>query len=353
MIAIFHNFPEIDELKKNFLFFDELQTSYSFFQNNLNLLKVLSNSDNIEEWTNTYQHALEKLFEKEIIKTKEDIETRIIPDVGGFNNESINVYLKNINLNESLRKFYSRILEIKSKFGIQIVGDNLKLSLSPSIEDPRNLLAMNSQILLRKNSGGNVLSYVNDFSSLYSRFAVMVLNDHYNDNNYFPLVGETLTSLKNNIYDFSEKMELESLKARTVNLVINKFPHPDPKVSWDQLIKFKTDPDSRRKRLALKNWITEFSHKGYTLSEISDKLEYLLEEYAAHMKYHKIKFYSGSIEAVLLPTIQVLENIIKLNFSNAVKTIFSLKKGTYQLIESESKLEGREVAYIHKLSNLE
>jgi hypothetical protein len=54
------------------------------------------------------------------------------------------------------------------------------------------------------------------------------------------------------------------------------------------------------------------------------------------------------VETFITTSLEVLENLAKLKFSQVSKTIFDLNKQGLNLLEAEQKMEGRELALIHK-----
>ena len=352
MIAIFHSLPQISEIKRNFLFFDEIQTSEKFIRTNLEMILKQKGSYKTPDAIEDFIREFDYLIENGIIKPKEDIELRLIPDIGSFDSYSMerhlrrNITNKNSGQDEHLANFFKRILEIKMRFGIEIIGDINFLTLGPVQRSDEEFI--NSSFNQAIKHPDKLVFFINEFSSIYSRFASIVLNEHFRENNYYPLVAPT--NYLKSYYDSKrdDDWRVETLKSKVVNLIINKMPVPDDSVSWDQLKNFKSDPDSKKKLLGLRTWIAEISQKQFSLSEISEKLEYLLEEYSAQMKNHKLKYTLSSLETVLVPTLEVLENLIKFKFSKAAKVLFDLKRNQFQLLEAEAKFPGREIAYLYK-----
>lgn len=86
--------------------------------------------------------------------------------------------------------------------------------------------------------------------------------------------------------------------------------------------------------------------------EIEQKLEYLLAQYEERLKKEKIKYRIGNAELVITTSLMVLENIVKLNWSKAAKSLFNLKRRSVDLMIGETLAPGREVAYISKIKEL-
>lgn len=138
----------------------------------------------------------------------------------------------------------------------------------------------------------------------------------------------------------------EADKTEVLCIVLRNLPKPDESVPWEQIIEFRNDQESRMKFLRLRNWINEIAKVGTHSSEIEEKLEYLLHEYELHLKIHKMKYSYGLIEGIVTIGSEVLENVIKIKWSDAAKSLFSLKHKRAQLLEAEVTSPGAEVAYI-------
>lgn len=138
---------------------------------------------------------------------------------------------------------------------------------------------------------------------------------------------------------------------KIMEVVLNKMPIISDTVSWQQIIDFKNDPDSKKKFLALRNWMIDISRGDYNSRELIEKYDYLRAEYDAHIKRHKIDTTFGIVKTFAITTAEILENIIKLNWSNAIKTGFEIFEKTSKLSEIEANAPGKEVGYIYKLES--
>jgi hypothetical protein len=140
-------------------------------------------------------------------------------------------------------------------------------------------------------------------------------------------------------------------KAQVFQIVFDSVPFPSVDVPWEQIIEFKSDPDARTKRLALRNWITEISVNKLPLSEIEEKLEFLLDQYEQQMKIHKINYKKGILETIVTTTAEMIENLAKLRLGKLAQMPFSLKANKIKLMQEELKAPGCEVAYISKVKH--
>lgn len=131
-----------------------------------------------------------------------------------------------------------------------------------------------------------------------------------------------------------------------VQIVLNALPIPDNSTPWEQVVDYRSDPDSRDKFLDLRNWMSEVSRAKLTPIEIGQKLEYLLSQYKRHMGIHKIKTKTGTLEMLLTTTAEIPEEVLHLKPSKAIKALYAFKHRRIALLEGELTSPGNEVAYI-------
>ncbi len=154
----------------------------------------------------------------------------------------------------------------------------------------------------------------------------------------YPIVGSNAFS-----------MSVPSTKRSEVfYLVLNAFPVVDESVSWEQILEFKRDPETKRRFLALKNWITDISHSALDLPEIEEKIRFFKQQYQEHLQLHLMKHKKGAIEVLMTVAADALENLAKLKAGAIVRSLFSLRKQELELMESELKFPGRELSYLVK-----
>ena len=153
--------------------------------------------------------------------------------------------------------------------------------------------------------------------------------------------------LRNNFHNFiSNKF---SSGSPVLSVILKKFPIPSEGYSIERFIEFKNDPDTKLKLSRLRNWAIVMDKSHYSEKEIEQKVDYLLNEYSSQLNLYRLKHNLGFVETFITTTLEVLENIAKLKFSKVSKAIFDLQKQNLYLLEAEQKMEGRELALIHKL----
>jgi cytochrome oxidase assembly protein ShyY1 len=141
---------------------------------------------------------------------------------------------------------------------------------------------------------------------------------------------------------------VQSHKSHVLDIVLRSLPLPDDGVSWEQIVEYRSDPDSKAKFLDLRHWMSEVARGELTASEVEEKLEYLLSRYRRHLEVHKMKSNTTMFETVVVTTADVLGNLASFQWGKAAQALFSLKHRKVALLEGELTAEGNEVAYIMK-----
>ncbi|MOA40281.1 hypothetical protein D3C78_1621390 [compost metagenome] len=64
-----------------------------------------------------------------------------------------------------------------------------------------------------------------------------------------------------------------------------------------------------------------------------------------------MKHQTGTFEVVVCTTTEVLEDLVKFKWSDAIKAVFDIHRQDVKLLEDEKNMPGKEVAYIaHSMS---
>ena len=138
-----------------------------------------------------------------------------------------------------------------------------------------------------------------------------------------------------------------SKKESILELVLNNIPIIGDNVSWEQIIDFKNDPDSKRKFLALRNWMIDISNSNYSILEITEKFDYLMSEYRHHLKRHRIDTKSGVFKNFITTSGEVLENIAKLKFGKLANFPFEIFE---RRVNIESTAPGKELGFLYDVN---
>lgn len=139
-----------------------------------------------------------------------------------------------------------------------------------------------------------------------------------------------------------------SSKSDVAQVVIKKLPLPSNETPWEQLIDYRNDAKTQRLLLSLRRWINKISTQNLSSLEIEDEIEFLINEFQEHMKLHKMKANTETMEVITNSVSDVLGNLLTLKFSKFLEPLFAIKKQQLSLLEAELNAPGKELAYIIK-----
>jgi hypothetical protein len=350
----------LNELKKELLFFDQIH----YFPEDLIIpLSTLlipddPSQDDFFEIVKSALDQTDKLFktgkcsdpkvnqflsdysiltEKKIILPHDE---KIIVDLAKQNEKSFkeiietdNVYLNDwhnsnhlINLINSNTDFFNENPSVKSKL---LKDEILSKDLFKS--------------LLNQEDSHNEFALREIFSEIIARLHSMTLNQNSQDI-YIPIL-ERISDFKSH----KESKNRDSNKQLILHTVLNSIPLPDFDTPIQEVLDFRNDNEAKSHILALNNWIIDLSKGDLNQKEISQKIEYLVNEYDKFIKIQKLKFSYSKLEIAVTSIAEITENLVKFKFSDTAKIIFSLFKDNYTIMDSEMKAPGKEVAFISKV----
>ena len=138
-----------------------------------------------------------------------------------------------------------------------------------------------------------------------------------------------------------------SRKDSVLEIVLDGIPIPSISTSYEQILEYRSDEDSKRKYLGLRSWIAEIAKAEMSVAEIKDKFEYQISEYEKHIKLHKMKYNLTSTKVLVSAIPELLERLIKLQFGKVAHSYFELRKSKVDLMLAEQSAPGKELAYIY------
>ena len=141
---------------------------------------------------------------------------------------------------------------------------------------------------------------------------------------------------------------MEPSKKRSIELVldvaVDALPSPDANCAWDDVMAFKAEMHD--KQWAFRRFMKTLATKRQTEAEIRDDLEWSLNEYTKAMALHKIKASQSFVDVFVITPLEILENLVKFNWSKIAKSALQVRKRKVELMEAEMKAPGRECAYV-------
>lgn len=129
-----------------------------------------------------------------------------------------------------------------------------------------------------------------------------------------------------------------------IRVATQSLPAPDETCAWQDILDFKADMHD--KQWAFRRWLHSLATKRLTEAEIRDDIEWSLNEYTKAMKIYHIKAAQSFVDVFLITPLEIIEDLVKLNWSKIAKGTLSVRKRKVELLEAEMKAPGRECAYV-------
>jgi hypothetical protein len=151
--------------------------------------------------------------------------------------------------------------------------------------------------------------------------------------------------------DFTYSPEEEDLSRRemVISLTLEKVPVPSGNVSLDDILDFKSTAGAKNELIRFRKWATDVVRGDLQKTEIEQEIEYLLSEYENEMNLNKLKYKHSAVEVLVVTSAEILENLLKLKWSEAAKSLFSIKRRNVNLLTAEATACGREMAYLSRV----
>jgi hypothetical protein len=172
-----------------------------------------------------------------------------------------------------------------------------------------------------------------EYGSYRARASALMLSE---------MTGENYTS----IYKHKHSNHQLTRKEDVLKFLFSQIPMPDENLPWEAIIDYKSDTEVRRRYYALIDWANEVANSNMSISQIEDKYNHLLNEYTYQLNLHKLKTQRTSFEILVTTAAEIIENVAWLKFGEVAKTLFNISKAKLDLLEAETQLKGRELAYI-------
>ena len=133
-----------------------------------------------------------------------------------------------------------------------------------------------------------------------------------------------------------------------MRLVINQLPILNSTTSFEQILDYRSDEEQRNSLLSLRRWIRKISSENLSVNEIEEELEWLINQFEKHIKLHKLKTNTETLEVIVKAPLEVIENLIKIKWSKLPEPLFALRKQQISLLDAEINSPGNEIAYLIK-----
>jgi hypothetical protein len=149
-------------------------------------------------------------------------------------------------------------------------------------------------------------------------------------------------------FDIPETDDDHNPENSITKIVLNSLPVPDDETSWERIVEYRSDQDSKNKFLDLRNWMRAIARAELTSVEAEEQLEYLLSQFRRGIEIHRMKANTVALETLLVTSADLPRNLLTLQWGSIARGLFSIKHRKIALLEGELTAKGSEVAYIMK-----
>ncbi|MCF8145765.1 MAG: hypothetical protein K9N21_17785 [Deltaproteobacteria bacterium] len=252
------------------------------------------------------------------------------------------------------------------------IGQNLYEKRLKEIEERENALAKELEFPIQSYTAQNLTSLFEILAkAIKETFERIGKQLHYKLGIPFQRVGASIVRFKNQLdYDrrgiaidlktgfslnafplYSDNIALNddfgTGKDDIIRLVIEQLPEPEcESVTWERIIDFRNDPETKKLLTYLRHWITEVSKREANYNDILEEIAYYCAKYEEHIRLYKMKLKHGVFETLLMIPAEMIEGVIRLKPTKTVKALFTVKRQNIELLEQEKKAPGRDLAYL-------
>jgi hypothetical protein len=125
---------------------------------------------------------------------------------------------------------------------------------------------------------------------------------------------------------------------------LGALPWPDDTCSYLDILDFKNELSD--KQLGFRRFLRILVTKTQNEAEIRDEIEWMVKEYRKAMEIHHIKASQSFVDVFVISPLEIIENLVKFNWSKIAKGALQVQKRRVELMEAEMKAPGRECAYV-------
>jgi hypothetical protein len=129
-------------------------------------------------------------------------------------------------------------------------------------------------------------------------------------------------------------------------IIVRNIPIPDERISWEDLLSFRREPDFRQRVLALRVWLDEVIDGKLTYAQAAQKIEYLVGEFRAHMDAAGLSSSASILKTCVVGTAYIAEHVAKLKLGKLAEQAYGIFEANAKLVEAESKAPGRQLSCI-------
>ncbi|TCA64081.1 hypothetical protein E0H62_33740 [Rhizobium leguminosarum bv. viciae] len=237
---------------------------------------------------------------------------------------------------------------------IQLLDEFAVLSAAYSDEDIGNISGFRSAryaefLLLSPSQYEKMAMAVASFVSRYLVARDLLKTDD-GGADFIPLTFNSNYKLEIDKFFPGEKLSPSGKGEIGTAIIRNYIKIPEEATPWEAILDFRSDTENRMSLINLRRFIKHLATADLTPSEIRDELDQDIHYTNKTINNSKLKFKDALVEASVVGTAHVIENLLKLNFGELAQNIFSVKKAHTELLQSEENFSARNTYYLLKVN---
>ncbi|HEY0761828.1 MAG TPA: hypothetical protein VGD61_05590 [Pyrinomonadaceae bacterium] len=132
-------------------------------------------------------------------------------------------------------------------------------------------------------------------------------------------------------------------------IFLGALPVPVDDTPWEQIVEYRNDPETKGSFLLIKECLSELVRGSFTLFQIEETLEYLLNQFRRNLETHSINTTTMGLLTYVVTNPEFLEMLASAGPDFGTRAMFSVEHHRIGLLEGESTSAGSVVAYLMQM----
>jgi len=139
-------------------------------------------------------------------------------------------------------------------------------------------------------------------------------------------------------------------KYDVVRIEVGALPVPVEHVPWQQILEYRNDPETKGSFLLIRDWMNEIARGIFTLDQVEETLEYLINRCRRSLEAHAINSTTIGLVAYVVTGPEFLQTLAGAGPDWGTRALFSVAPLKIGLLEGESTAPGSAVAYLMEMN---
>ena len=150
-------------------------------------------------------------------------------------------------------------------------------------------------------------------------------------------------------FDSLEQDDPRVTKYDVVKIEVGALPGPLEYVPWQQILEYRNDPDTKGSFLMIRDWLSEVARGSYTLDQVAETVEYLVNRFRRNLEAHAINSTTIGLVAYVVTTPEFSQTVACAEADWKTRPLFFVEHLQIGLLEGELSSPGSAVAYLMEM----